>query len=80
MVENDSQKLGNMTTMDISMENKGKLHGVATQLEQILRKKKVSLDEVVSVLLAIKPLDVVLLDMMLEDEPEWQSKKKKTTK
>jgi hypothetical protein len=56
-----------LTTMDISMENKGKLHGIASQLEKILHKKKVSLDEALGVLLTIKSLDVVLQDMILDD-------------
>jgi hypothetical protein len=64
------------TTIELSAENKGKLRSLADQLEKITRKTHVSLDEALSVVLAIKSLDVVLQDMILEDRPEWTSSKK----
>jgi hypothetical protein len=74
------EKSDSMTTMDISMENKGKLHGIAEQLEKITGKAHISLDEALSVELAIRPLDVILQEIMLEDRPEWTSDKKSRKK
>ena len=68
------------STIKISMEYVDRLHRIAEQLEAILHKNKVSMNEVIGVLLAIKPLDVVLQDMMLEDMPEWKPKPKKQKK
>ncbi len=56
--------MSNTSTIEISMEYVDKLHRIAEQLQAILHKNKVSLNEVIGVLLAIKPLDVVLQDMM----------------
>jgi len=68
------------STIEISIEYIDRLHRIAEQLEAILHKNKVSMNEVVGVLLAIKPLDVVLQDMMLEDMPEWKPQSKKPKK
>jgi len=40
---------------------------MSSQLEKILHKRHVTPNQVLSVLLEIKPLDIVLQDMMLED-------------
>jgi hypothetical protein len=68
------------TTIEISIENNATLHRIATQLEKILNKNKVSLNEVLGVLLAVKPLDYVLEEMMLEDGLEWQKPAKSNKK
>jgi hypothetical protein len=59
--------LENTTTIEVSIRNANKIHSIATQLEKILHKRHVTPNQVLSVLLEIKPLDIVLQDMMLED-------------
>jgi 2-hydroxy-3-keto-5-methylthiopentenyl-1-phosphate phosphatase len=53
------------TTIEITITNRDKLHSIADSLQKILRKRHVSLDEALAVLLTVKSLDVVLQDMIL---------------
>jgi len=55
------------TTEQVSIEVHGRLCSIAQSLQKILNKRKVSIDQVLKVLLAVKPLDLVLIEMMLED-------------
>lgn len=55
------------TTIEISIESRDRLHTIQEALKKILRKKQVGADDALRVLLAVKPLDVVLQDMILED-------------
>jgi len=62
-----TEKSKDTTTIEVSMEICNKLHSLSRILEKILRKRRVSIDQTLQVLLAIKPLDIVLQDMMLEE-------------
>jgi len=62
-------KTDNSTTIEISIETRDKLHTIQEALKKILRKKQVGADDALRVLLAVKPLDLVLQDMILEDAP-----------
>jgi len=62
-----TEKSKDTTTIEVSMEICNKLHSLSRMLEKILRKRRVSIDQTLQVLLAIKPLDIVLQDMMLEE-------------
>jgi hypothetical protein len=57
-----------VTTIQISIENHGKLCNTADRLAKILHKKKVTPDQVISVMYETNPLDVVLQKLM---EEKW---------
>jgi hypothetical protein len=52
--------------MEISLEAYDKLRSLQQSLEKILRKKQVSFDQVIKVILAVSRLDDTLLNMQLE--------------
>lgn len=66
-MKSQAQKPEDTTTIEISIANAKRLHSIADSLQTILRKRKVSLDQVINVLLTAKSLDVILQDMILED-------------
>jgi hypothetical protein len=55
------------TTIEISTPNSERLHSLAEKLQKILRKKKVSLDQAISVLLTTKSVEETISDMILEN-------------
>jgi hypothetical protein len=57
---------GKTITIEISTEAYAKLHSVQEELQKILRKKKVSFDQVVKVMFAVTRLDDTLIQMTLE--------------
>ena len=58
---------GNVTTVEISTEDYGKLRSLQDSLQKILRKKKVSFDQVIKVMFAVTRLDDTLIQMQLDE-------------
>jgi len=58
---------GNVTTVEISTEAYGKLRSLQDSLQKILRKKKVSFDQVIKVMFAVTRLDDTLIQMQLDE-------------
>jgi len=56
----------NFSTIWISKINKEKLNDLRKKVKKIVRKNKITYDEIVSILLCIRPLDQQLSDMILE--------------
>lgn len=67
-----------VTSIEVSLENANKLRGICKNLEQILNKKHVSLDQALSVILSIKHTEEAISDMVLADTPTWRRTKKKS--
>lgn len=65
--ELETEKMTDTTTIEISVENAEKIHRTQELLQKILRKRKVSADQVIGIFYAVQPLNVILEDMMLED-------------
>lgn len=65
------------TTVQISIENSNKLYNICKNLEQILNKRKVSIDQALSVILSVKHVEEAIADMVLSDVPKWQKQKRK---
>jgi hypothetical protein len=68
--------LADLITINISTRNHEKLMTICEQLEQILRKKHVSADEALSVVLSVKHVEEAVTDMALASEPTWRRTKK----
>lgn len=54
------------TSIEISVATYDRLRSLQDQLEKILRKKKVSFDQVLRVMFAVARLDDTLIEMQLE--------------
>jgi len=50
---------------------------ICEQLEKILGKKHVSIDEAISVILSVKGTEEAITDMVLAIDPKWRSTTKK---
>lgn len=53
-------------TIEISVDAYDKLHSLQEALQKILRKKQVSFDQVIKVMLAVSRLEDTLINMQLE--------------
>jgi len=58
--------MAEVKTIEISTEAHEKLRSLQQSLEKILRKKQVSFDQVIKVMLAVSRLDDTLINMQLE--------------
>jgi hypothetical protein len=67
MEENPMVENGKTTTIEISIDTYNKLHSCQDNLQKILRKKKVSFDQVLAVMFACTKLNDTLLDMQMEN-------------
>lgn len=67
-------------TIEISAEAYEKLRSSQESLQKILRKRQVSFDQVIKIFFCVEPLDVILMDMMLEEglEPKKVLKRDRT--
>jgi hypothetical protein len=64
-----TEKPNTTTTIEISIETYNQLHSIRTSLAKILHKKTVSMDTTLQLFLTCQPLDVTLMDMILEENP-----------
>jgi hypothetical protein len=64
-----SEKPKTAITIEISTETYNKLHSIRSTLAKILRKKSISFDTTLQLFLTCQPLDITLMDMMLEQNP-----------
>ena len=56
----ESEKTGKTTTIEVSIETANKLHSTATQIEIIMHKRHVSLDQVIKLFYVLNPLDELI--------------------
>lgn len=66
MEKRTSIKMAEPKNIEISPEAHEKLRGLQLSLEKILRKKQVSFDQVIKVMLAVSRLEDTLINMQLE--------------
>lgn len=64
--ELETQKMKETTSIEISIEVYNKLHNVCEQIRKIVHKKHITPDQALSVMLATRPLEEILIDMQLE--------------
>lgn len=64
------------TTIEISIVNAEKLHSCQESLQKFLHKRKVSADQVLSIFFLTKPLDLILTEWYLEENPSIKFDKK----
>lgn len=74
-----SEKSEGTTTIEVSIETAKELHSSKAKLAKILRKKKVSFDQLFRLFYEIKPINTILEDMILEEGDVTSWKKKKQT-
>lgn len=63
--------------IEITKETYDRLSSSKTILAKIIRKKSISFDKLFKIFYAVQPLDVMLQDMILEENPSVGFKKKK---
>lgn len=64
-----SKKPNKTTTIEIAIETYNRIHSIKTQIEKIVN-RKVSFDRVLKIFFALRPLDVVLTNLILEEAIE----------
>jgi hypothetical protein len=71
-----TEKSEGTTTIEISIETAKKLHSSKAKLAKILRKKNVSFDQLFRLFYEVKPINTILEDMILTENPSVGFKKK----
>jgi len=71
-----TEKSEGTTTIEVSIETAKKLHSLKDKLATILRKRNVSFDQLFRLFCEIKPINTILEDMFLEENPSIGFKKK----
>lgn len=56
----ESKKTGKTSTIELSIENIGKLHNTASNLEKIFHKRHVTPDQVISCFYELHPFDKMI--------------------
>jgi hypothetical protein len=75
-MEKEKGKNQSYTTIQVTIETYDKLHSVQQQLGKVLRKKTVSFDVMFKLFFVCQPLDLILQDLILEQNPSIAFDKK----
>jgi hypothetical protein len=71
-----TEKSEGTTTIEISIETAKQLHSSKDKLAKILRKRNVSFDQLFRLFYEIKPINTILEDMIIEQNPSIAFDKK----
>jgi hypothetical protein len=71
-----TEKSEGTTTIEVTIETAKQLHSLKDKLAKILRKRHVSFDQLFRLFCEIKPLNTILEEMILEQNPSVGFKQK----
>ena len=71
-----TEKSEGTTSIEVSIEIAKQLHSSKDKLAKILRKRNVSFDQLFRLFYEIKPINTILEDMILEENPSIKFDKK----